>query len=64
MKDLKIKDIRNQPVFAIAANPVHHERIKHVDIDCHFIGDSKEKFSNISLVSSSQNIFTMVLSTD
>lgn len=27
----------NQVVIYIAANPLFHEKIKHINIDCHFI---------------------------
>lgn len=46
LKDLGIKHLPTSPIhcdnqaaLAISANPVHHEKTKHVDIDCHFIRD-------------------------
>lgn len=29
----------NEATLAIASNPMHHEKTKHVDFDCHFIKD-------------------------
>ena len=33
----------NQSCMALAANPIHHARIKHIDIKYHFIRDHIDK---------------------
>ena len=33
----------NQSYIALAGNPVHHARTKHIDIMCHFIRDHADK---------------------
>lgn len=50
LKELKIPVDRplkmfcnNQAVISIAKNPVHHDRTKHVQIDCHFIKEKMEE---------------------
>uniref|UniRef100_A0A803MUI3 Uncharacterized protein n=1 Tax=Chenopodium quinoa TaxID=63459 RepID=A0A803MUI3_CHEQI len=54
LKDLGISHLTptllkcdNQPTIAIAANPVLHERTKHVGIDCHYVRDM---VNNVTLV--------------
>ena len=31
----------NKAILSIVANPIHHERIKHVDMDCYFIREKQ-----------------------
>lgn len=44
LKDLGLAHLGSTTIFCdnkaaldIAANPLHHEKTKHVEIDCHFI---------------------------
>ena len=74
LKDLGVKHLGstplhcdNQAALAIATNPVHHEKTKHVDIDCHFIRDTTNAgiITPVYIPSKHQiaDVFTKVLPT-
>ena len=47
----------NQSAIAIAKNPVHHDRTKHVEIDRHFISEKIEgKMISLNYVLSRQQV--------
>ena len=64
LKDLKIATsgpihlmCDNQSAIAIAKNPVHHDRTKHVEIDRHFISEKLESnLVKLSYVPSKQQV--------
>lgn len=72
LKELGLKNLPatvlncdNKAALAIAANPVFHERTKHVELDCHYVRDQLQSGIIATQHVSSQNqvadIFTKLL---
>ncbi|XP_074373943.1 secreted RxLR effector protein 161-like [Apium graveolens] len=58
----------NKAALAISANPVHHEKTKHVEINCHFIREKAAEGqitpTYVSTTNQLADVFTKILTTE